>query len=103
MASADIRVDTGAGVSVAYVVLLGIFAFIALRYWKTQASQAEAQKNQYQAPPGVSYYCNNAVTQRPQQVQAFTPRNNMQSTQPGYAPAFGPRENMPSCATEVFN
>lgn len=86
----------------AYILVLAFGAYAALKFYEDQKEIEKDLKNRQQAPPGVSYYCNLAVTQRPQQVQAFLVTNAMQTTQPGYAPAFGPVENMPTSCQELF-
>lgn len=86
----------------AYILVLAFGAYAALKFYQTQQAIESDLKNRQQASPGVSYYCNLAVTHRPQQVQAFLVTNGMQTTQAGYAPAFGPVENMPTSCQELF-
>lgn len=86
----------------AYILVLAFGAYAALKFYENQKAIESDLKNRAQAPPGVSYYCNLAVTQRPQQVQAFLVSNSQQTTPLGYAPAFGPVENMPTSCQELF-
>lgn len=86
---------------IGYLLILGFIAFAAFKFYKTQKAIEKDLSNRAQAPPGVSYYCNLAVTHRPQQVDAFANTNPMMATEAGFAPAFGPTENMPSNSQEV--
>jgi hypothetical protein len=78
---------------IAYVLLLIFGAYIALRYYSLQIGISKRQQNNSIAPPGVNFYCSRPVTQRPQQIWAFSTNNCCQTTQCGYSPAFGPIEN----------
>lgn len=86
---------------IGYLLVLGFIAFAAFKFYKTQKAIEKDLSNRATAPPGVSYYCNLAVTHRPQQVEAFANTNPMMATEQGYSPAFGPTENMPCSRTEV--
>lgn len=85
-----------------YLLLVIFAAYAALKFYANQKAIEQDLSNRAQAPPGVSYYCNLAVTHRPQQVQAFLISNGMQTTPEGYAPAFGPVENVPQSCQELF-
>jgi hypothetical protein len=88
---------------VGYILLIVFGAYAAMKFYGTQKQIEKDLSNRGTAPPGVSYYCNLAVTHRPQQVQAFCTAQNGDSTQCGnYAPAFGPEENMPGAKLEVW-
>jgi hypothetical protein len=91
----------GIGSVLGYILLLGFAAYALLKFSNVNASVALDINNRTIAAPGVSYYCNRMVTQRPQQVQAFRMGNTCQTTQRGYAPAFGPCENMPCINSEI--
>jgi hypothetical protein len=90
------------GLGVGYILLLGFLAYAAFKFYRVQQAIAVDLRNRNCLQPGVSYYCNLAVTQRPAQVLAFAPTNSDAATPVGYAPAFGPVENMPSQNQEVF-
>ena len=87
---------------IGYLLLLGFAAYATLQFLKTQKAIAKDLSNRSQAQPGVAYYCNLAVSQRPAQVLASQQTNGDAVTQTGYAPAFGPNENMPCQGTEVY-
>lgn len=86
---------------IGYILLIVFGAYATLEFYKTQKAIQKDLENRGSLQPGVSYYCNLAVSQRPQQVLAAQSINGDMSTPPGYAPAFGPTENMPG-ANEVY-
>lgn len=90
------------GLGIGYILLVGFLAYAAFQFYRVQKTIAQDLSNRGALQPGVSYYCNLAVTQRPQQILAFASTNSDASTPYGYAPAFGPTENMPSTQQEVF-
>lgn len=90
------------GISVGYILIIGFLAYAALEFYKVQKKISVDLSNRGTLAPGVSYYCNLAVSQRPHQILAFQATNADMSTTPGYAPAFGPTENMPGNGQEVF-
>ena len=81
------------------VLLFGLYA--ALKYYKTQQQTTGVVQDAVNNPPGVSYYCNLAVSNRPAQVFASEQTNSCAVTQPGFAPAFGQSENIPSSNEEL--
>lgn len=90
------------GDKIGYILLFGFLAYAALEFYRVQKKIAADLSNRASLRPGVSYYCNLAVTHRPAQVLSFQQTNGDASAQLGYAPAFGPKENMPSVCQEVF-
>jgi hypothetical protein len=80
---------------IGYLLLILFGAYATLKFYETQKQIAVDLSNRGALQPGVSYYCNLAVSQRPQQVLAAQNINGDMSTPLGYAPAFGPTENMP--------
>lgn len=90
------------GIKIGYILIIGFLAYAALEFYKVQKKISVDLSNRGTLSPGVSYYCNLAVSQRPHQILAFQPTNACMSTAPGYAPAFGPTENMPGSGNEVF-
>lgn len=87
--------------SIALLALILLGAYAAFKFYRTQKQIDVELKNKIVNPPGVSYYCNLAVTQRPAQVLA-SQETNCCATSAGFAPAFGPRENMPSAGFELY-
>lgn len=87
---------------IGYILLIVFGAYAALKFYATQKEIDADLKNRGGLQPGVSYYCNLAVTQRPAQILAALPTNGDSTYAPGYAPAFGPNENMPSIQNEVY-
>jgi hypothetical protein len=87
---------------IGYLLLLLFAAYAALKFYGTQKAIEKDLSNRGAIQPGVSYYCNLAVSQRPHQVLAAQKYNGDQVSPLGYAPAFGPTENMPSQGEEVF-
>jgi len=87
---------------IGYILLILFGAYATLKFYHTQKQIEADLSNRGQARPGVSYYCNLAVSQRPQQVLAAQVWNGDQVSPRGYAPAFGPQENMPSPGNEVY-
>lgn len=87
---------------IAYILLIIFAAYATLEFYKAQQQVKKDVENRGALQPGVSYYCNLAVSQRPQQVLAAQNLNGDMSTPVGYAPAFGPTENMPGANQEVF-
>lgn len=87
---------------IGYLLLLLFAAYATLKFYSTQQVIKKDVANRGVAQPGVSYYCNLAVSQRPQQVLAAQKWNGEMVSPPGYAPAFGPTENMPSDTQEIF-
>lgn len=85
--------QTGKGLG--YVILLVVIGYVALRYYQVQLTVTQKVDNSYGAAPGVSFYCCQPLTHRPQQVWAFGMGNPCQVTTPGFSPAFGPQENQP--------
>lgn len=94
--------ESRGGLGIGYVLLVGFLAYAAFQFYRVQQKIEQDLSNRGMLRPGVPYYCNRAVSNRPQQVLAFSTRNSDQSTQTGFAPAFGPTENMPSNQCEVF-
>lgn len=86
---------------IGYILLIIFGAYAALKFYKTQKVVNHDLANRGSLQPGVSYYCNLAVTQRPAQVLAAQ-QSNGDATSAGFAPAFGPAENMPPDSQEVF-
>ena len=87
---------------IGYILLILFGAYATLEFYKTQKQIARDLSNRGALQPGVSYYCNLAVSQRPQQVLAAQTVNGDMATEIGYAPAFGPTENMPAAGTEYY-
>src|SRR5882724_9896168 len=92
----------GGGLGVGYLLLFGFLAYAALKFYSVQKDIEKDLSNRGGLRPGVSYYCNLAVSNRPAQVLAAQNYNGDMSTMPGYSPAFGVNENMPSPGTEVW-
>jgi hypothetical protein len=90
--------DTGKGIG--YVILILIIGYIALKYYKVQLLVDQKVQNSLVATPGISFYCCQPVTARPQMIWAFGKANPCQVTTPGFSPAFGPQENQPQ---PIFN
>lgn len=88
---------------IGYLLLLLFAGYATLKFYQTQKAIEQDLSNRGQAQPGVSYYCNLAVSQRPQQVLAAQVYNGDQTVDYGYAPAFGPNENMPNPSSEYFS
>jgi hypothetical protein len=88
------------GIGYLLLILFGAYAF--LKFHAANKTNATEAANRSVAAPGVPYYCNLAVSNRPQQVLAAQKVNGDMATVVGYAPAFGPQENMPSDGTEVW-
>ena len=87
---------------VGYLLLLLFGAYAVLKFYQGNQANSATVINRGVAQPGVSYYCNIAVAQRPHQVLAAQIYNSDMVTQIGYAPAFGPVENMPSPYNEAY-
>jgi hypothetical protein len=87
---------------IGYILLIVFGAYATLEFYKTQKQIERDLSNRGALQPGVSYYCNLAVSQRPAQVLAAQNVNGDMVSPYGYAPAFGPTENMPSQNQEVF-
>lgn len=87
---------------IGYILLILFLGYVALKFSQTQAATKQDLSNRGMLQPGVSYYCNLAVSQRPQQVLAAQVMNGDQSVEFGYAPAFGPTENMPHAGNELY-
>jgi hypothetical protein len=77
------------------LILVVLALYAAWKFYQTQKGIETALENRAVSPPGISYYEPIAVTQRPQQIQAFAITNSGASVPPGFAPAFGPLENQP--------
>jgi hypothetical protein len=80
---------------IGYILLIGFLGYATLKFYETQKQIEKDLSNRGMVQPGVSYYCNLAVSQRPQQVLAAQNVNGDMVSPIGYAPAFGPVENMP--------
>lgn len=87
---------------IGYLLLIAFGAYATLKFYQTQKTIAADLSNRGVAQPGVSYYCNLAVSQRPQQVLAAQVTNGDQTVEYGYSPAFGPVENMPNPSSELY-
>jgi hypothetical protein len=87
---------------IGYLLLVLFGAYAALKFYSNQKQIEKDLSNRGALQPGVSYYCNLAVSQRPAQVLASQNVNSDMATPAGYAPAFGPTENMPPQSTEVW-
>lgn len=87
---------------IGYILLIVFGAYAALKFYATQKEIAADLSNRSGLAPGVSYYCNLAVSNRPQQVLAAQ-QTNGDATSYGYAPAFGPTENIPNPNQELFS
>jgi hypothetical protein len=87
---------------IGYLLLLLFGAYATLKFYQTQKAIEADLANRGAIQPGVSYYCNLAVSQRPQQVLAAQNTNGDMVSVIGYAPAFGPNENMPLPQNEVY-
>lgn len=87
---------------IGYLLLILFGAYAALKFYSTQKMIEKDLSNRAALRPGVSYYCNLAVSQRPQQVLAAQNYNGDMVSPGGYAPAFGPTENMPDPRAEVW-
>jgi hypothetical protein len=87
---------------IGYLLLIAFGAYATFQFWKTQQEIKADVSNRGAIQPGVSYYCNLAVSQRPAQVIASQNTNGDMVSPTGYAPAFGPNENMPNQNQEVF-
>lgn len=94
--------DERGGMGIGYLLIFGFLAYAALKFYSVQKEIERDLSNRGGLAPGVSYYCNLAVSNRPAQVLAAQNCNGDMATQYGYAPAFGPTENMPSRGTEVW-
>jgi hypothetical protein len=94
--------NNSGGLGIGYLLLFGILAYAALKFYHVQKAIEKDLSNRGALKPGVSYYCNLAVSQRPAQVFASQNSNSCMVTEFGYAPAFGPTENMPAPQNEVF-
>lgn len=90
------------GLGIGYLLLFGILAYAALKFYGVQKNIEKDLSNRGTLKPGVSYYCNLAVSQRPHQILAAQALNCDMATEAGYSPAFGPTENMPCSRTEIF-
>ncbi|SRR6266478_2405897 len=90
------------GLGIGYLLLFGFLAYAALKFYSVQREIAKDLSNRNSLAPGVSYYCNLAVSNRPQQILAAQNFNGCMVSPAGYAPAFGPTENMPAPGTEVW-
>jgi hypothetical protein len=86
---------------IGYILLLLFGGYVTLKFWETQQQVKKDASNRGAIQPGVSYYCNLAVSQRPAQVLAAQ-ANNGDATTVNFAPAFGPTENMPGPNQEVW-
>jgi hypothetical protein len=86
----------GGGMGIAFILLAGFGLYVALRYYNVQVAVSKKQTNAVVAPAGVNFYCNQPVTQRFQQTQAYACCNGCQATVGGFAAAFGPNENQPT-------
>ena len=86
------------GIGIGYMLLILFAAYATFKFYETQKRIEADLSNRGKLQPGVSYYCNLPVSQRPAQVFASQNFNGDMSTQVGYAPAFGPTENMPGVA-----
>jgi len=87
---------------IGYLLLILFGAYAALKFYQGNKQSQAASINRGVAPPGVSYYCNLAVSQRPHQVLAAQNVNSDMATTAGYAPAFGPVENIPPANQEAW-
>jgi hypothetical protein len=94
--------NNGGGLGIGYLLLFGFLAYAALKFYHVQKEIEKDLNNRGSLKPGVSYYCNLAVSQRPHQVLAAQATNCDMATAAGYSPAFGPCENMPCQRTEIF-
>jgi hypothetical protein len=94
--------ERSGGMGIGYLLLFGFLAYAALKFYSVQKEIEKDLSNRGNLAPGVSYYCNLAVSNRPHQVLAPQNFNSCMATEAGYAPAFGPTENMPSQGTEVW-
>jgi hypothetical protein len=87
---------------IGYILLVLFASYAALKFYSTQRQIEKDLSNRGGLQPGVSYYCNLAVSQRPAQVLAAQNFNSCQTAPPNYAPAFGPNENMPARGNEYY-
>lgn len=87
--------NEGIGKSLAWVLLAGFGLYAALKYYQFSVKVQKRTQNAVVAPAGVNYYCNQPVTQRFAQTQAYQSYNCDAVTVPGFAAAFGPNENQP--------
>jgi hypothetical protein len=90
------------GLGIGYLLIFGFLAYAALKFYSVQREIEKDLTNRGTLAPGVSYYCNLAVSNRPAQIFAAQPSNGDMVSPVGYAPAFGPTENMPSQSTEIW-
>jgi len=90
------------GLGIGYLLIFAVLAYAALKFYSVQREIEHDLTNRSKLAPGVSYYCNLAVSNRPAQVLAAQAYNGDMVSPYGYAPAFGPTENMPSQGTEVW-
>lgn len=77
----------------AWLILIAFGGYVVSKYYTVQIEVESRAQNQRGAPPGINYYCNAPVTQRPQQVWAFEQVNPCTTQNGETAPAFGPNEN----------
>jgi hypothetical protein len=94
--------ESNGAAGIGYLLLFGFLAYATLKFYNVQKEIELDLSNRGSLKPGVAYYCNLAVSQRPQQVTAAQKTNSCQTTPVGYAPAFGPCENMPPQSMEVW-
>src|SRR6266702_5364200 len=92
--------ESPAGKGIGYIILFLFIGYISLRYYQVQLKVERKTQNSLSATPGVSFYCCQPLTSRPQQIWAFGHANPCMSTMPGFSPAFWPQENQPQ---PVFN
>jgi hypothetical protein len=80
----------------AWILLAAFGAYVAFRYYSVKVEVAKKTCNLITAPAGVNFYCNQPVTSRFQQTQAYEMCNPCMTTYGGFAAAFGPNENQPT-------
>lgn len=87
---------------IGYILLILFSGYATLKFYESQRQAKQDIANRGALQPGVSYYCNLAVSQRPAQVIAAQNINSDMVSPVGYAPAFGPNENQPQPSQEIF-
>lgn len=87
---------------IGYILLILFGGYVTLKFYESQKQTKQDATNRGALQPGVSYYCNLAVSQRPAQILAAQHINGDMVSPVGYAPAFGPNENIPQPSNEIF-
>jgi hypothetical protein len=78
-----------------WLLLAAFAAYAAYKYYNVSVQVERKVANTVVAPAGVNFYCDQPVTSRFQQTQAYESVNPDMATEAGFAAAFGPNENQP--------